>query len=314
MEAFAGIDLGGTNTRVALVDQGQVVETLRFATESHKGPEDLVRRLCGALGRLRELAAAKGVSVAGVGLACPGNLDRGAGAVSFSPNLPAMKGFPLVRALGEGCGLPVHLENDANCYALGEHRFGPFRGRDLALFTLGTGVGGGLILGGRLVVGPLGIGGELGHLLVEPGGRPCGCGAAGCLESYASATGMAGMLREGLAAGRRSCLGPADGPEQVAAAAGDGDELAREIMQRAGTALGRAFASVAVFTGCDLILLGGGVSAAWPLLEAPARLALADGLRIADPGSITMAPAGLGADAPLLGAAALAERAHLNRS
>lgn len=309
MAAFLAIDLGGTNARAALVNEGEVIERLRFATEAGRGAEDLARRLGEALNRLRDAAAEHGLEAAGVGLACPGNLDRAAGRVRFSPNLRELNGFALAAALSGPCGLPVSLENDANCYALGEHQFGPHQGRDLALFTLGTGVGGGLIMGGRLLTGGLGIGGELGHMLVEPGGRRCGCGARGCLEAYASATGMAGMLREALAIGRRGTLGPKAGGEELAAAARAGDGLALEIMERAGAALGRAFAQVAVCTGCDLMLLGGGLAPAWPLMENAARDALADRLRIADPAAITLAPAGLGEDAPLLGAAALAARA-----
>lgn len=302
MTAYMGIDLGGTNARVALVKDAGVVENIHFATNLERGGDDLVGRLARAVNELKD------VDTKGVGLACPGNLDRGAGVVSFSPNLRQLNGYPLAHNLSLACGLPVALENDANCYALGEHDFGPNGQRDLALFTLGTGVGGGLMLGGQLVLGPLGIGGELGHMLVEPGGRMCGCGALGCLEAYASATALTGMLAEGLAQQRPTCLAAGSGAKDIARAAGGGDALAGEIMARAGMALGRAFAEVAVFTGCDYMVIGGGVAPAWPLMEPAAKEALKERLHIADPGDIIITLASLGGDAPLLGAAALARR------
>lgn len=308
MQAWAGIDLGGTNTRLALVHAGQVAAALRFATEPGLGPADLVRRLAGGLAELGQAARGLGLTLAGVGVASPGVLDRARGLIMASPNLPAMAGFALGRALAEATGLKVALENDANLYALGEHRFGAGRGEpDLICFTLGTGVGGGLILGGRLAVGPLGCGGEVGHLVVEPAGRACGCGVRGCLEAYASATGLTAALAEALAAGRPTSLRPGDGVKAMDLAAHAGDPLALAIFAEAGRALGRALAAVVALTGLDLAIFGGGVAKGWTLLEKACRAELAARLRMVDPGRVRTLPARLGDEAPLLGATAFAQ-------
>lgn len=307
MQAWVGIDLGGTNSRLALVHAGRVERTLRFATEPGLGSADLVRRLAGALDELGQAADGLGLTIGGVGVASPGVLDRTRGLILASPNLPAMAGFALGRALADATGLKVALENDANLYALGEHRFGAGQGEaDLICFTLGTGVGGGLILGGRLVVGPLGCGGEVGHLIVEPAGRVCGCGARGCLEAYASATGLTAALAEALAAGEPTSLRPGDGVKAMDLAAHAGDALAMAIFDQAGRALGRALAAVVALTGLDLAIFGGGVAKGWVLLEKACRDELSARLHMIDPGRVRTLPARLGEEAPLLGAAAFA--------
>ena len=308
MKAWVGIDLGGTNARLALVHQGRVVESLRFATEAGRGPDDLVERLAAAVAELAAIASAQGLVLAGVGVASPGVLDRAKGLVLASPNLPAMAGYPLGGRLATATGLPVALDNDANLYALGEHRFGAGQGvDDLICLTLGTGVGGGLILGGRLVVGPLDCGGEIGHTLVEPEGRACGCGATGCLEAYASATGLVGGLNQALAAGRHSRLGSGDGVRAMDLAAQAGDTLALELFSQAGRMLGRALANLVALTGLDLAIVGGGVAKGWVLMEPGCRAGLADRLHIVDPGRVRIVAAALGEAAPLLGAAAFAQ-------
>ncbi|MCB2188671.1 MAG: ROK family protein [Deltaproteobacteria bacterium] len=306
--AWLGIDLGGTNTSLGLVGEDGLWETRRLATRAAEGPEAWLDRLAPLARELGEAAARRGSPLAGVGLASPGSLDREAGRVVFSPNLPSFNGYPLGSELSAALDLPVALENDANLYALGERTFGAGQSRDdLACLTLGTGVGAGIILGGHLVVGPLGSGGELGHMVVEPAGRTCGCGVAGCLEAYASATGLKGMLAEALQQGRETTLGPGDDPHQMHQAAQAGDALARELWARAGRALGRAVAALVVTCGLDLVIIGGGLAAAWPDFLAPAaREELARRLRIVEPERVKLVPGVLGDQAPLLGAAGLA--------
>jgi glucokinase len=234
-------------------------------------------------------------------------MDREHGVVAIAHNLPGFHDISLGPRLSAICGLPTLLENDANLYALGEQRYGAGRGADdLLCFTLGTGVGGGLIIGGRMVVGPLASGGEVGHLLVEPDGRRCGCGVAGCMEAYASATGLKGMLAEELAAGASSRLKLGDSPKEMAQAARQGDEMALELFQRAGRAMGRAMSQVVVLTGVDLMIMGGGMAPAWPLMEPAARRELADRLRMVDASLVRILPAELGDMAAVRGAAALA--------
>ncbi len=298
---WLGLDLGGTNCRLGLVDEaGSIRARLHFATRAQEGPEDLMDRMAAALADLAARARELGLEPAGAGVACPGVIDRGEGVVRFAPNLPGWREVPLRSRLEGATGLALVVDNDANLYALGEHRFGKRRGRDLACFTLGTGVGGGLILAGRLVTGPLGSGGELGHLVVEPGGRRCPCGARGCLEAYAGAR---ALLEQAGEPGREAA-----GVEALADRARGGDRACREILDRAGRALGRAFALVVAALGLDLMLIGGGVAPAWDLMEPAARAELKRCLQVVEAARVETALASLGDDAPLLGAAALARQ------
>lgn len=301
MTAWLGVDIGGTNTRVGLVDEGGLIAARGFPTRPAAGVGPWAQRL------RQEAAELRGPDPLGVGVACAGVLDARAGRVLRSPNLPSFNGQDLIGLVSEALGLPAVLENDANLYALGEQSFGAGQGHaDLACLTLGTGVGGGLILDGRLVRGPLGSAGEIGHTLVVGDGRLCGCGARGCLEAYASATGLRGMLVEALDAGRQTSLGREDSVAAMDAAAWAGDALARELFAVAGMALGRAFADLVCTLGLDLIILGGGVARGWELMRPAAQEELARRLRIIDAGRLRVITGALGDDAPVLGAAALA--------
>lgn len=303
------IDLGGTKVRLGLVRGHEVLKDTSFATQAQLGPADLISRLATAVGGLTAWGRAQGLEPMGLGVASPGVIDRARGVVRVSPNLPGWRNVPLAQELCQATGLATALENDANLYAWGEYLHGAGQGhRDLACLTLGTGVGGGLIVGGRMVVGALGSGGEIGHTMVEPQGRSCGCGALGCLEAYASASGLAGMLAEALRAGRNTSLAPEAQPQEMAQAARAGDPLARELFARAGQALGRALANLVALTGLDLVVIGGGVAPAWPLMEPACRQALGQQLRIVDPQGVRIVQAQLGHLAPLLGAADFARQ------
>ena len=309
MPGFIGVDLGGTNTRVGLADENGLIGLERFPTRAGEGPEKWLGRLARACAGLKKTAAETGLEVEGLGLGTPGVLDRTRGMVLSSPNLPLWVGFALAAEVSKTCGLAAALENDANLYALGENRFGAGRGHaDMACFTLGTGVGGGVILGGEILVGALGCGGELGHINVEPEGRLCGCGARGCLEAYASATGFKGMLAEALAQGRRTSLAPGDGVKNITAACERGDPLARELMDRAGRALGRAINNLVATTGVELIVLGGGVARSWPMMEQKTRRELGARMRVIDASRIIITRSELEDSAPVLGATVLARR------
>ncbi len=312
--AWLGIDLGGTNCRLALIDaRGRVRARRVMSTRAAQGPDAVLGRLGSAARELIAEAQERQLGARGIGVACAGVIDPRRGVVVYSPNLPGWRDIAMVKRLTVATGLPVVLGNDADLYAWGEYRFGAGRGRrDLMCFTLGTGVGGGLIVGGRLVSGPLGTGGEVGHVMVEPQGRRCGCGAQGCLEAYSSATGLKGMLQEALQAGRTSRLEPDDDVKAMAAAARDGDELARELFHRAGRALGRAMVAVAMITGVGLMIMGGGVAAAWGLMEAAAQQEIKQRLHIIDPGRLRVKLGELGDLAATMGAAALAKEAGVS--
>ena len=307
MGYILGIDLGGTNTKLGLVGQEGVISLDSLPSQVEQGPQAWLERL---RSKARDFIAASGVDSAGVkgiGIDSPGGLDLDRGRVTFAPNLETFNGFELRDQVSGALGLPAALQNDANAYAFGEYRFGAGRGlRDLVCLTLGTGVGGGIILDGEIVTGPLKIGGELGHIMIEPQGRLCGCGARGCVESYASATGFRGSLKEAIAAGRSTSLRPDDDVLQMSQAARAGDQLALELFEQAGVALARATAMLCVTVGIGLFVIGAGISRSFDLMRASFELELKRRLHMIDPGLVRVEISRLGNQAAILGAAAWA--------
>ena len=305
-----GVDLGGTNARVALVaPDGTVLRAERRATAELARPEDLADWLATE-------RAAWGQDAVAVGIGAP-NGHHGRGTVEHPPNLPWPGVSPLAQLVEERVGCPVFLDNDANVAALGEWRYGAGRGLDdFAMVTLGTGIGGGVVSGGRLVRGADGFGGEVGHLLVEPGGRPCGCGRLGCAEKYASVSGLLISVREGIdagAPGSEAFGGTAwlDDPQEAGArigrAAAEGNPLALSAFHLAATMLARALADLASITAPGRIVLFGGLVQAGDLFLDPLTERFEAGLLPCHRGRIELCPSALPAGhAALLGAAALA--------
>ncbi|MGI8646227.1 MAG: ROK family protein, partial [Nocardioides sp.] len=259
------------------------------------------------------LAAPDGAPLAGLGLAAAGFVDASGEHVMFAPHLP-WRGEPVRRLLADRLRAPVVMDNDANCAALAEWAYGAARGTGSALvITLGTGIGGAIVLDGSVVRGTNGMAGEFGHMKVVPDGQPCPCGGRGCWEQYSSGNALVRFARERL--GREpstletACAGdPAalTGP-MVTAAAEDGDLVARQTFATVGDWLGVGVANLVAAFDPELVVVGGGVSAAGDRLLAPARTALVRSLvgagqRVVPP----IVPALLGHEAGLVGAAALA--------
>ncbi|MFO1009835.1 MAG: ROK family protein [Planctomycetota bacterium] len=290
-----GIDLGGTAIKAGAVSSdGRVLERRSAPTGLERGERHV-------LDTIANLARELGVE-GGLGLGVPGLIDRERGCITACPNLKAMERVPLRSELAKRLGLAperVLLENDANAAAAGEHWLGTGRGeRDLLFVTLGTGVGGGLILDGRLYAGPGGLAGEIGHVVVEPEGLLCGCGARGCVETLASATAAARRARElGLPRGAPGDL------VELARRAREVDAEERALLQAVGRDLGRALATVVSLLDVRTFVLGGGFGAATDVL-APGVLA---GIRERSYGdrlaNLRVLPAALGADAGWIGAA-----------
>jgi glucokinase len=252
-------------------------------------------------------------SVVGVGVAAPGPLDIESGVVLAAPNLTGWRDVPLAAALAEATGLPVWVNNDANLAALGEARTGAGIGFDpLVYLTVSTGVGGGIVQGGRITTGAHGLAGELGHVVVEPGGPACNFGHRGCLEGVASGTATAALARARLEGGAPSrLLDPAFGAgsptaAQVAEAARAGDALAAEVLGRAGSALGRAIAGYLNVLDPARVVIGGGVSRSWDLLESAVLAEVRDLTMAWDHRRVDIVVAALGDDAGLVGGASYA--------
>lgn len=269
-----GIDVGGTAIKAGLVGaDGRVYESRSIPTDADRGPDHVIARIVEVITQSLSAATAKGYDVEAVGLGVPGTLDRAAGVVVAPPNLPGWRNVPIVERLTGATGLRIVLENDANNAALGEYYCGAGRGvSDMVMLTLGTGIGGGIILSGRLWRGALGNGGEIGHVIIQAAGRPCGCGQRGCLEAYASATATVARAMERIRAGEPSVLArrtdSADlSVEMIIDAAQRGDGLAADVWRETCRYLAIGCVNIHHMINPERIVLAGGMSHAGdPLL------------------------------------------------
>jgi glucokinase len=309
MTLTLGIDLGGTDCKYGVVDDsGKLVRTAKHPTESHLGFEGVIDRI--AL-HARDLVGSDRVDRVGMGV--PGPMSSRSGVVFESPNLPGWVNVPVRRALENRLGIPVALHNDANAAAFGEFWAGAGQGcRNMVQFTLGTGIGGGIIVNGELYVGADDTAGELGHMIIDFNGPPCNCGSHGCVEAYASATAIRRIVREALAGGTRTAIRIPDDAEEafgakiVHDAALAGDEFAISVLRRVGEALGIAAANVINVLNPERIVYSGAMIGAGEFIFAPLReTACARAFRLpAERAEICIAK--LGRNAGIIGAAGLA--------
>lgn len=306
-----GIDIGGTNVKIGAVDRERRVLASRAApTEVNAPAEHALDRIVHAIDQLLADAAIARSDVAGIGVGCPGPLSPSRGLVIGPGNLPTWRNLELTRLLGERTGLPVTLDNDANMAAWGEYWAGSGRGvRDMVMFTLGTGIGGGVIVDGRLLHGHYENAAELGHLIVQPGGRLCTCGQRGCLEQYASARFTAERAAEAVRSGRPSRLQEALAGrgtivcEDVVEAVRQGDALACEIWDETCEYLAIACVDVQHAFNPARIVLAGGMIAAGDLLLDRVRQAVKRLTWKLTDDRPDIVPAALGNNAGLVGAA-----------
>ena len=303
------VDLGGTQIRVALSDlEGNFVRRDNCPTEASQGQEAVLRRLAARIQEVRQ--GFSDTDILGVGIGSPGPVDALAGLIISPPNLPGWEEVPLRDLLEQRTSLPVRLANDANAAALGEWAFGKGRGRQNVVYvTISTGIGGGVILGGRVLEGAHGMAGEFGHMIVRAGGPACNLGHPGCLEGLASGTAVARRAAESVAAGIATTIPEHVAPgsvldaRAVAAAAAAGDGVARAILQDAGEALGLGIASLINAFDPSRVVVGGGLSRAWSLLRPSLESALTTVVMSPDHRQIDVVTAALGDDAGLVGAA-----------
>jgi glucokinase len=296
-EVFAAVDVGGTKIAVALVDgAGGVLGRFEEPTPAR----DVLGTVLGLLDRLAAEPAWSAVPAVGIGSAGPIDASRG----TVSPvNIPDWREFPLVAHVAEHTGLPVTLAGDGVAMAAGEHWRGAARGRRNALcMVVSTGVGGGLILDGRLRTGPSGNAGHIGHMTVELEGDPCPCGSRGCVEIIASGRAIA---RRAVANGWQAPDGGAATAAAVATSALAGDEIALASFDRSARALAAGIAGTAALCDLEVAVIGGGVAKAGELLFGPLRRHLEEYARLSFTKDLEVEPAALGGDAGLIGAAAL---------
>ena len=315
-EVVFAADLGGTHLRAATVaENGQVNFRLKQRTPQATEPDEIVQALVLAVRECETQSKISGDCIRAVSVVVPGSVNVAQGVVVKAPNVACLDGFRLTAALTSELKLPAVLENDANAAAVGEMWQGAGHGRrTIVCVTLGTGVGGGIILDGKLWRGVNDSAAEIGHMCVDPfGGVACLCGSRGCLEVYASATAIVRMAREARPRYSNSLLHSADSitAEDIYQAGIQGDELALEVFRRMGVYLGIGLANLINIINPEMIVIGGGVVNAWELFEKHMHREIAERAFPVPAKEVKVVPAERGDDAGLLGAAYLAFNPNL---
>lgn len=315
-ELFAGVDLGGTTIAAALAERdGRVVAEAETPTNSHEGPEAVIRRVEQLL---VDLAAKTGATIQAVGMGVPGLVDVPTGVTKFLPNLPTQwRDVPVATTLQQALRCPVSLMNDVRMATLGELVFGHGRTAPapltMAFFSVGTGIGGGVVVEGRLRLGTLGAAGELGHQTILPQGPRCGCGNRGCLEALASGPAIAAegirLMRMGLAPKLFELVSGSVANVTPREMLASGDESTREAITRAAEYLGIAIANVVTILHPELIVLGGGVAELGDALLVPIRDVVRQRVGMFPTDEVRVEKSQLGDRAGILGAIAVAVRA-----
>jgi glucokinase len=319
MKKYIGCDLGGTNMRAAVVDvqAGTVLHHMSVPTLAREGHDAVMKRMADLCLQVIRSAGMNKDEIGGIGIGAPGVLDLEKGETLFLPNLEGTwPHVPLQRTIAELAGLPTALLNDVRSITNGEWRFGAGRGVDtLAVFAVGTGIGGGLVINEELHLGIGGTAGELGHTTIDFNGPVCGCGNRGCLEAFSSGPAIAAMGLKAVTQGLTTRI--ADLCEHdlnrvtarlIAQAAHEGDEIAKDIYELAGFYLGIAAANVCVAVGPRRIIIAGGVSQAGDLLLEPIRRTLRERVTVMPIEQVGVVRSQLGNNAGVIGVACWAAR------
>jgi glucokinase len=270
-----GVDLGGTNLRIAAVDSnGKLLEKITTSTQVARGRDQVLDEMCVAIQEVVSKQRSAG-ELAGIGIGVPGIIEMKTGMLRESPNLPGWHNYPVRDEIQRRLKTTVILENDANAAAMGEKWLGAAASvDDMCMFTLGTGVGGGIVMQGHIWHGMTGMAGELGHINVEPEGYPCKCGSRGCLEQYASATAIKRLAQEAIAGGNAPQMARAMKEDVeftskiIYDLAMQGDAPARAVFERVGKALGTVIGDMVNIFNFPMYVIGGGVSSAWDAFAA----------------------------------------------
>lgn len=318
VKAVVGADIGGTNIKVVLVDppKGKVIDQFNLKTSAESGATAIVSELGTTLNRMIAKAKEDSIQVGVMGVGCAGAIDLRKGSVSVSPNLPGWQGFPLQERLTRIVQIPVRIFNDVDCIGYAEYCLGG--GGEQGSFlcvALGTGVGGSLIIGGKVWIQGSTTAGEIGHMTIQPEGQRCLCGNRGCLETLASAGWLVRRAEKKVRQGFPSTLkdvlkksGSLDA-ESIQQAAQEGDPLSLELFHLIGTSLGIAIANVVQLVGVRRVVIAGGLANAWDLFTDPLQNELNRRLTMVRPSEVKVVRSKLGYYAGALGAAYLATEA-----
>lgn len=309
---FIGLDLGGTNIRAAAITkEGEILHRVKIPTEVSKGKESVIANILKVIETIRQ--GTKGFKLSAIGMGIPGIIFFDKGIVARSPNFPDWIDFNLRERLSKDFDVPFYIDNDANLAAVGEGWLGAGKEfNSFCMLTLGTGVGGGIVLNKNIWRGEYGMAGELGHITIFPDGHPCNCGNRGCLEQYASATGIVRMAREKFGVKSSEFRGKNITADMLYQLAKNRDRDSIEIFQKMGRILGIGIADIVNILNIELFVLGGGVADAWDyfipstLDEVRKRTYRITGERV------KVVKAKLGDDAGIFGAAYMAMKEEIS--
>ncbi len=310
------IDLGATNIECGLVDKnGNVRVKKSYPTGREKGGETVLSNILSVAREVVSEGESRGYRIIAVSIGTPGAVDQKTGRIiGGAPNIPGWKGIALVPALKEEFSLPTFASNDVTLYALGEAMFGAGKGKkDIVCLTLGTGIGGGIVIGGRIYRGAIDGAAEVGHITVKLDGRKCKCGSFGCLERYASATAIAELGRRSSRKNRKSLIRKLAGGDEkritakvVFDAAKQGDRTAKEIVGKVGWYLGAGIANLINILNPEMVIIAGGVAGAGKMLLEITRKSIETYATEVNRKGVEITLGKLKTDAGVIGAAALA--------
>lgn len=310
-----GIDVGGTNVKIALVDKsGKIIYSNSVPTYAKMGYEYTVNNIKQAIKDLMKETNTIAKDIDGIGFDFPGQVDYKTGVVKLAPNIPGWVNVPIAQMIEEEFHIPTRIDNDVRCAALGEMKFGAGQGcENFVCITVGTGIGSGLVVNGQLVRGASNAAGEIGHIKLQmKDGLICGCGDTGCLEAYASGPSIVAMAQEYIKGGKSTKfreMAAAEGgeitPYMVAKAAEAGDPVAKRIFAIVGEYIGIGLTSVINLLNPEKVIIGGGVAEAGDLLLDPIRKTIKERAMVVAGSAVEIVPAQLGNSAGVIGASML---------
>ena len=312
-----GIDVGGTNVKIALVDDnGKIIYSNSVPTYAKMGYEYTVNNIKQALRDLMKETNTTTSDIEGIGFDFPGQVDCKTGVVKLAPNIPGWVNVPIAQMIEDEFHIPTRIDNDVRCAALGELKFGAGKGcENFICITVGTGIGSGIVINGKVVRGATNAAGELGHIKLQMNGGPiCGCGDTGCLEAFASGPAIVAMAQEYIKGGKSTKfreMAAAEGgeitPYMVAKAAEEGDPVAKRIFEIVGEYIGIGLTSVINLLNPEKVIIGGGVAESGELLLGPIRKTIKERAMVVAGNAVEIVPAQLGNSAGVIGASMLIE-------
>lgn len=307
-----GIDVGGTNVKIALVEDGKIIYSNTVPTYAKMGYEYTVNNIKQAIRDLMKETTTTEKDIEGIGFDFPGQVDYQTGVVKLAPNIPGWVNVPIAQMIEDEFHIPTKIDNDVRCAALGEMKFGAGRGcENFICITVGTGIGSGIVINGKIVRGASNAAGEIGHIKLQAEGGPlCGCGDSGCLEAFASGPAIVAMAQDYLKGGKSSKFAELAGdgeitPYIVAKAAEAGDPVAKRIFEIMGYRIGIGLTSVINLLNPEKVIIGGGVAECGDLLLEPIRKTVKTRAMKVAGETVEIVPAELGNSAGVIGASML---------